>query len=113
MNEALPYIVSILCAMIAGFSSYAIARKKGKDDIQTLVKNHELEIVKEREKFNHEKEKMEIDHKHQMELLQKKNENEIGAGLFNGLIVETMKTPEMKEQISEAIRNYQFRNQKN
>lgn len=105
MKEVLPYIVSIICAFIAGFSSYAIARKKGKDDIQILVKNHELDIIKEREKFTQEIERMEIEHKHQMELLQKQNENALGTGLVSSLFSEAMKTPEMKEKISEVIRN--------
>ena len=68
MNIYLPYIVSVICAAIAGFASYAVARKQAKADIERLIKQHELDIEKEREKFTMEKEKMELEHKHQLEL---------------------------------------------
>ena len=51
METYLPYIVSVICATIAGFASYAVARKQAKADIQKLEKQHELDIEKEREKF--------------------------------------------------------------
>ncbi len=64
METYLPYIVSIICAAIAGFTSYAVARKQAKADIQKLEKQHELDIEKEREKFAMEKEKMELEQQH-------------------------------------------------
>ena len=48
MNIYLPYIVSVICAAIAGFASYAVARKQAKADIERLIKQHELDIEKER-----------------------------------------------------------------
>ena len=60
METYLPYIVSVICAAIAGFTSYSVARKQAKADIQKLEKQHELDIEKEREKFAMEKEKMEL-----------------------------------------------------
>ena len=75
METYLPYIVSVICAAIAGFTSYAVARKQTKADIQKIEKQYELDIEKEREKFAMEKEKMEIEHRHQLELLQKESEN--------------------------------------
>lgn len=57
MNTYLPYIVSVVCAVISGISSYAVARKKAKADIARLEKQFELDIEKEREKFAMEKEK--------------------------------------------------------
>ena len=44
MNIYLPYIVSVICAAIAGFASYAVARKQAKADIERLIKQHELDI---------------------------------------------------------------------
>lgn len=105
MNTYLPYIVSVLCAAISGFASYAVARKQTKADIQKLEKQHELDIEKEREKFAMEKEKMEIEHRHQLELLQKEFENSVGASLTDRLISETMKMPEVRQQISRGIMN--------
>ena len=71
MSTYLTYIVSVLCAAIAGFTSYAVARKQAKEDMQKLQRQHELDIEKEREKFVMEKEKMEIEHRHQIELKEK------------------------------------------
>ena len=73
MNAYLPYIVSVLCALIAGVTSYVIARKQSKADIQKLEKQYELDLEKEREKFAMEKEKMELEHKYQLELKEKEN----------------------------------------
>ena len=47
METYLPYIVSVICAAIAGFTSYAVARKQTKADIQKLEKQYELDIEKE------------------------------------------------------------------
>ena len=105
MSTFLPYVVSVICAAIAGFASYAVARKQTKADMQKLEKQHELDIEKEREIFKMEKEKMEIEHRHQLELLQKEYENTLGASLTNTLISETMKMPEVRQQINQGIKN--------
>ncbi len=104
MNTYLPYIVSVLCAAIAGFASYAVARKQAKADIQRIEKQHELDIEKERELFAMEKEKMEIEHKHQLELAQKEMENNLGASLTSTLLTEAMKMPEVRQQISQEMK---------
>ena len=100
MKEYLPYIASVLCSVISGFASYAVARKQSKADIQKLEKQHELDLDKEREKFEMEKEKMTIDHQHQMELLQKESENNLGNTLVSGL----MKMPEMRQKLSQEMK---------
>ena len=105
METYLPYIVSVICAAIAGITSYAVARKQTKADIQKLEKQYELDIEKEREKFAMEKEKMEIEHRHQLELLQKESENTLGASVTNTLISEAMKMPEVRQQFSQGLRN--------
>ena len=108
MDTYLPYIVSVICAVIAGFTSYAVARKQGKADMQRLEKQHDLDIEKEREKFAIEKEKMEIAHRYQLELLQKESENNLGSSLTNTLINEVMKIPEVRKQLSQGVRNSQL-----
>lgn len=40
MSTYLPYIVSVICAAIAGFASYAVARKQAKADMQRLEKQY-------------------------------------------------------------------------
>ena len=79
MEEYLPYIVTFVCTIISGFSSYIASRRKAKADLQKIMKQHELDIEKEREMFALEKEKIEIEHRHQLELKQKEMENEMKA----------------------------------
>ena len=103
-TDFLPYIVSVLTAIIAGVWSYLGSRKQAKEDIARLEKQHELDIEKEREKFAMEKEKLELEHKHQIELMQKEAENKMGGEIMNTIFSEVMKTPEVKQQIAEGMR---------
>lgn len=105
METFLPYIVSVLCALIAGFTSYSVARKQAKADMQKLEKQYELDIEKEREKFSMEKEKLEIEHKYQLELLHRGNENALGAGIVNTFMSEAVKLPEVRRQLSQGVRD--------
>ncbi len=75
MQEFLPYIVSVVCALIAAATSIMVSRKGTKGEIEKLIKQHELDLETEREKFKYEMEKKELEHKHQLELLQKESEN--------------------------------------
>lgn len=105
MEKYLPYIVSILCAIISGYVSCAIARKQAKADLQKLEKQHILDIEKERELFSMEKEKLSIEHKYQMELLQKQLENEMGSSVVNTFVSEAIKMPGVRQQLSQGMRN--------
>ena len=105
MEKYLPYIVSVVCAVISGFASYSVARKQGKADLQKLEKQHELDLEKQREVFEMEKEKMELDHKHKIELMEKEFENTLGSDLFSTLAKEYMHTPEGQAQIRNAGKN--------
>ena len=67
MDMYLPYIVSIVCALISGIASYLISRKQMKTDLEKLNTQYKLDIEKEREKFLMEKEKMELEHKYELE----------------------------------------------
>lgn len=102
MDMYLPYVVSVLCAAIAGFTSYAVARKQSKADIQKLEKQYELDIEKEHEKFTMEKEKLELEHKHQLELKQKEMENQLGTELLSTLTKEYMRSPAGQAQMRNA-----------
>lgn len=70
MEQYLPYIVTILCSLISGVASYLASRRQTKADLEKLQKQHELDIEKEREMFEMQKERMELEHKHQLELKQ-------------------------------------------
>ena len=56
--DYLPYVVTVLCSIISGIASYIAARIKSKSDIQKLVKQHELDLEKERERLLKEKERI-------------------------------------------------------
>ena len=101
MEKYLPYVVTVLCSLI----TYIASRMQSKSDMQKLEKQHELDIEKEREKFAIEKEKMEIEHRHKLELLQKETENKLNAELTNTMITEAMKLPVVREQISQGVKS--------
>ena len=46
-----------------------------------------------------EKEKMELEHKHQLELQKNESENKLGADLISGMMKEYMRTPEGRAQM--------------
>ncbi len=88
LQTFLPYIVSILCALISGVASYCVARKQAKSDMKKLEKQFALDLEKERELFKMEKEKMEIEHRYQMELKQKELDSALGNSLMSSVMTE-------------------------
>lgn len=112
IKEILPYFVTIVCSIIASLSSIAISRKETKGEIEKIVKQHELNLESERERYRYEIEKQEMDHKHQMELMQKEMENKFGLDLMNSLMSEILKNPEIQKQVAQGIRDNQSRGNK-
>lgn len=90
-KELLPYIITVVCSLIAGISSYLASRKSIKAEIATMEKQHTLDIEKEREKFSMEKERIEIEHKNQLEMMQKEVESKKGVDLVNTMFSEVSK----------------------
>ena len=103
MDMYLPYIVSIVCALISGIVSYLISRKQMKTDLEKLNTQYKLDIEKEREKFSMEKEKMELEHKYEIERQQKEFENQLGGSFVNTMMTEVMKMPEIRRQIIQGM----------
>lgn len=103
MDMYLPYIVSIVCALISGIASYLISRKQMKTDLEKLNTQYKLDIEKEREKFLMEKEKMELEHKYELERQQKEFENQLGGNFVNTMITEAMKMPEVRRKITQGM----------
>lgn len=103
IQNLLPYITSVICALISGFASYFVARKKAKADMNTLEKQFSLDIEKEREKFRMEKEKMEIEYKYQMELKQKELDSALNNTMLTSVMAEAMKNPDIQRQIQNGI----------
>lgn len=79
MQSILPYLVSVVCALISGLASYFVSRRQTKADIKRLEKQYELDLEKEQEKHKLELERMEVNHRNQIELLQKEAENRLGT----------------------------------
>lgn len=99
MEQYLPYIVTVLCSLISGLTSYSAARRQGKADLKKIQKQHELDIEKEREMFAMQKERMELEHKHQLELKQKEMENQLGTDLISTMAKEYMRSPAGQAQM--------------
>ena len=102
-KDILPYIASIICSLIAGFSSYFVSRKQAKEDNKKLEKQYELDLEKERERFAMEKERMDIEHKYQLELKQKEVEAQMGTDFFSTVTKEYMRSPAGQAQMKNTI----------
>jgi hypothetical protein len=46
-----------------------------------------------------EVEKMELEHKHKLELAQKESENKLGSDMMSQVISEMIRTPEIKREL--------------
>ena len=99
ISEMAPYIVTVVCALFSGFGSYFASRRQAKADIEKLQKQHELDIEKEREMFAMQKERMDLEHKHQLELKQKEMENQLGTDLISTMAKEYMRSPAGQAQM--------------
>ena len=105
MEVYMPYIVSILCAVIAAISSILVSKKQTRGEIEKLVKQHELNLEAEKQKFQHELEMQELEHRHQLEIIQKESENKLGTDMMNAVVIEAMKMSEIRQQISQGVQN--------
>ena len=116
MKEHLPYIVSVIVAVITGLTSYFAAAKKSKTDLKALqesnaheitrlMEQHKLDIDSLERKHLMEIEKMELEHRHQLELKEKEMETAFGGQLLTSMMDAAMNTPEAKQAIGQAFRN--------
>lgn len=99
MEQYLSYAVSIICALISGIVTYAVSRRQTKNEIEKLIKQHELDMESLREKNQMELEKMNIEHRHELELKEKEFEQKLSSDFMNNMMSEVMKYPEIKGQI--------------
>lgn len=58
---------------------------------------------RKKKKHKMEIDKLQLEHKNQLELQQKQFENQLGSDMMNTLISEAMKMPEVKRQISQGM----------
>lgn len=84
----MPYIVSVITAIISGVSSYCLSKRKFKNEVETikinneheinkLMEQHKVDIENLKEKHLLEMESKEKDHKHEKEILELKSKNAI------------------------------------
>lgn len=110
MQDYMPYVVSIIVALISGLASYAAARRstKGeleaiketnKHDLNKLMEQHRIDIDSLERQHQMDIEKLNIEHAHQMEIREKELEMSLGTSIFN----EIMKMPEVRQQISKGF----------
>lgn len=116
MEVYMPYIVSVVCAVISGWVSYAVATKNAKNNLEAVKESnkHDLEKLMEQHKVDidslerihkMEIEKINLEHAHQMELKQQEFENQLGGNAINTILSEAMKMPEIRQQISNSVKN--------
>jgi hypothetical protein len=103
----MPYAVSIVCAIISGISSYVAACRQGKNELKKLQKSHELELETERERHKMEMDRAERDFEHKLELQKNDFENQMGASFLTTVVGEAMKTPEVRKQMIQGMKNTQ------
>lgn len=116
METYLPYIVSVVVAIISGCASYAAATKNAKNnleavketnkhDLEKLMEQHKIDIDSLERKHSMEIEKINLEHTHQMELSQKEFENQLGGSVMNTMFSEAMKMPEIRQQFSNGFKS--------
>ena len=103
MEKYLPYIVSVVCALISGFTSFFAASRQSKTEIQKLQKQHELDLEAEREKFKMEKEKMELEHKQQMEQKIMEMGGQIGGNFVTTVAQSFMNSKAGQEYMQDIV----------
>lgn len=103
MADFLPYIISVICALISGIVTYCVARRQIKAEIQKIEKQHELNLEAERQKFAMEKEKMELEKQYQLELLQAQTGNQIGAEMLSEMVKQYINLPTGQAQMKKAV----------
>ena len=71
LSEYMPYFTSIVCALISGIVTYMVSRKQTKNEINKLIKQHELNLESQRKQYEHEIAILNLEHEHQLKLKDK------------------------------------------
>ena len=99
----MPYITSIVCAVVSGIVTSSVCKKQTRSEIEKLVRQHELNLESQKIQYEHEIDKLNIEHKHQLELKAKEFENKINSDMLNTIIGEAMKNQEIQKMISQGV----------
>lgn len=114
-KELLPYLISIIVPIISGLLAFFASTKKSKEDLcqlqeqnkhdlDRLVNQHKLDLEDLEVKHKMDIEKLELEHKHKIELLQKETENNLSTGVFNTIVDQAMKMPEVQNQLRASFK---------
>lgn len=103
LSAYMPYFTSIICALISGIVTYIVSRKQTKNEINKLIKQHELNLESQRKQYEHEIAILNLEHEHQLKLKDKELENKLSGDMMNTLISEVMKNPEIKRQFNQGV----------
>ena len=104
MKEYMPYLVSILSALISAVVSISICKKQTKTEIEKIKEQSKANIELEREKLQLEKEKIELEHKLEIEKIHAQNDDVFASGLTNQLFEMVMQNPDVQEQFAKGIK---------
>lgn len=74
-------------------------QKTDKNEINKLIKQHELNLESQRKQYEHEIAILNLEHEHQLKLKDKELENKLSGDMMNTLISEAMKNPEIKDSL--------------
>lgn len=116
MELMLPYMVSIISALISGAASYLSATKKSRTDMQALkesneheiarlMKQHELDLENMERAHHLDLEKLQIEHQLQLESASSSAQTQIAGSVFAGLIASMMESPVVKEKLEQSIKD--------
>ena len=114
MEAFIPYIASIVSALLSGIVSYTTATKKlrsemealkvsNQHEIERLVKQHEINLEDMEKSHQLELERIRVEHGHQMELASAAVQNEVAGSLLTGMFGTLMSSPEVSKQMTEAV----------
>ncbi len=103
MKDYLPYLVSVLTALISAVVSIAVCKKQTKTEIEKIQEQAKATIEIEREKLQHEKEKMELENKLELGKLQAQQSNDLMNGLIGQVMGLIMQSPELKSEMTKKF----------
>lgn len=115
LKDTLLIASTIVIPIITGIFSYIAAttkarkdlahlREQNKLDIDRLMSQHKLDLESLERKHQMDVEKMQIEHQYKIELMQKEMTNKVGADLTTEMIAQLMKSPAVREQFNQSIR---------
>ena len=104
MKEYLPYLVSILTAVLSAIVSITVCKKQTKTEIDKIKEQSKANIELEREKLQLEKEKIELEHKLELEKIHTQNDDAFASGITDKLLDMAFQNPDVQKQFADGIK---------